>query len=160
MKLHMIIFVFITLAHLVVSNEPNKCTKAQVPWYLLMNMYDAYVYVIIVLLLHMHRYRTYSWAEPKHLWTKVQKSGQLYMCHALTLNASFDKKKNHGFRCIENEPHAKDYGIRSRGVNSVHDIHFFIPEIKYSYAGTVTLHQEWKALDLVTIHTRDHVSDW
>lgn len=93
MKLHMIIFVFITLAHLVVSNEPNKCTKAQVPWYLLMNMYDAYVYVIIVLLLHMHRYRTYSWAEPKHLWTKVQKSGQLYMCHALTLNASFDKKK-------------------------------------------------------------------
>lgn len=64
------------------------------------------------------------------------------MCHALTLNASFDKKKNHGFRCIKNEPHAKDYGIRSLGVNSVLDIHFFIPEIKYSYAGTVTLHQE------------------
>lgn len=43
MKLHMIIFVSysVTLAHLVVSNEPNKCTKAQ---YLLMNMYDAYVY--------------------------------------------------------------------------------------------------------------------
>lgn len=28
------------------------------------------------------------------------------MCHALTLNASFDKE--HGFRCIENGPHAKD----------------------------------------------------
>lgn len=101
----------------------------------------------------MHRYRTYSWAEPKHLWTKVQKSGQLFVCvmHLLWMQALI--KKTHGFRCIKNEPHAKDYGIRSLGVNSVLDIHFFIPEINYSYAGTVTLHQEWKALDLVTIYT-------
>lgn len=50
------------------------------------------------------------------------------MCHALTLNASFDKE--HGFRCIENGPHAKDQGMRSCGINIVNYVKICIPESK------------------------------
>lgn len=70
--------------------------------------YDTYVYLILhVLWIHIHRNRTYSWENTQAPVKKNRKKFvNVRMCHALTLNASFDKE--HGFRCIENGPHAKD----------------------------------------------------
>lgn len=61
-------------------------------------MYYEYIYIEIV---HIHE------KIPKAPVKKHRKKFvNVRMCHALTLNASFDKE--HGFRCIENGPHAKD----------------------------------------------------
>lgn len=72
--------------------------RTSIPMFIWYYMYYEYIYIEIV---HIHE------KIPKHLWKKiVKKFVNVRMCHALTLNASFDIE--HGFRCIENGPHAKD----------------------------------------------------